>query len=88
MQSFWNEPSAEELLGGGGWLAAATDADDYSTEQQRREGAVAAVYVPHIPGFDRVFTYVSDSDADNVDVLSDIVSRWHSSFFHTHACCC
>ena len=75
MQSFWNEPSAEELLGGGGWLAAATDDGDYGTERQRREGAVAAVYVPHIPGFDRVFTHVSNSDAEDADNAHDIVSH-------------
>ena len=53
MHEFWNEPTPGDLLGGGGWM------DSGMTGDNDAHAAAAAVYVPHHPGYNRVFTHVS-----------------------------
>jgi hypothetical protein len=57
LHAFWDAPSAEELLGGGGWMGAAADGGIGRVP-------MAAVYVPHIPGYNRVFAHVSSAFDD------------------------
>jgi hypothetical protein len=72
MEDLASKASAAEsgewgLLAGGGWMTASgvslrNEAADIPVDSPdvRPADAVAAVYVPHIPGYDRVFTHVSD----------------------------